>query len=148
MALERGYHMHYAAPEGTGLGRPIHDSAGGYVLTPMEQGLRLCTGVELNDLNAPPDPAPLERAEASAGQAFALGPRLDREPWLGRRPTLPDSVPVIGPAPRHPGVWLAFGHQHIGFSTGPGTARVLGALMSQATAPIDAAPFRPERWVR
>jgi D-amino-acid dehydrogenase len=87
-------------------------------------------------------------AEACARQALALGERLDPQPWLGRRPTLPDSRPIVGAAPRHPGVWLAFGHQHIGFSTGPGTAAVLGALMSGQAPPIDAAAFRPERFIR
>lgn len=147
MAFERGYLMHYGAQGCATLHRPIYDTGGGYVLSPMEEGLRLTTGVELNDLDAAKSLAQLAMAERSAREAFPLGRRLADEAWMGRRPTLPDSRPMIGEAPRHPGLWLAFGHQHIGFSTGPGTAAVLGALMSGEPSPIDPAPFRPGRFL-
>ncbi len=147
MAFERGYHMHYA---GAGVGapaltRPIHDAQAGYVLSPMRRGLRLSTGVELNDLDAPPRHAQLEAAQRAAAQAVELGERLDESPWKGARPTLPDSRPMIGELPLR-GLWAAFGHQHIGFSTGPGTARLLGALMTGEPSPIDPAPFAPQRF--
>jgi D-amino-acid dehydrogenase len=90
----------------------------------------------------------LDQAETSAREAFPLAQRLEAEPWRGARPTLPDSRPMIGEVPSRPGLWLAFGHQHIGFSTGPGTAAVLGALVCGERTPIDAAPFRPERFRR
>ncbi len=147
MAFERGYHMHYAgAADGApALRRPIHDAQAGYVLSPMRRGLRLSTGVELNALDAPPRHAQLEGAQQAAAQALELGRRLDESPWKGARPTLPDSRPMIGELPRR-GLWAAFGHQHIGFSTGPGTASVLGALMAGEPAPIDPAPFAPQRF--
>ncbi|XAH23881.1 FAD-dependent oxidoreductase [Xylophilus sp. GW821-FHT01B05] len=148
MAFERGYHMHYGATGGATLNRPIYDTGGAYVLSPMEQGLRLSTGVELTDCDAPPNLTQLTLAEQAATAAFPLGQRLEDTPWLGRRPTLPDSRPVIGAAPRHPGLWLAFGHQHIGFNTGPGTAAVLASLMAGEAPAIDPAPFRPERFIR
>ncbi len=147
MAFERGYHMHYAgAADGApALTRPIHDAQAGYVLSPMRRGLRLSTGVELNDLDAPPRHAQLEAAQRAAAQALELGRRLDENPWKGARPTLPDSRPMIGELPRR-GLWAAFGHQHIGFSTGPGSASLLGALMAGEPAPIDPAPFAPQRF--
>lgn len=147
MAFERGYHMHYRAAPGTRLGRPVYDTGGGYVLSPMEQGLRLSTGVQLAARDAPKNLAQLELAEAAARQAFPLEGRLEAEAWLGSRPTLPDSRPMIGECPDRPGLWLAFGHQHIGFSTGPGTAALLGAMMSGETGAIDPAPFRPSRFI-
>lgn len=147
LAYERGYHMHYGAEGNAILGRPVLDVAGAYLLTPMEQGLRLTTGVELGERDAPPSPAQLGMAEASARTAFPLAARLQPEPWLGRRPTLPDSRPIIGRAPGRPGLWLAFGHQHIGFMTGPGTAALLGALMTGDAPPLDPAPFRAERFL-
>lgn len=147
MAFERGYHMHYGAAAGAALRRPVYDTAGGYVLSPMEQGLRLTTGVEWTDLDARSDFTQLDLAESHARAAFPLAQRLDRDAWRGSRPTLPDSRPVVGQAPGHPGLWLAFGHQHIGFSTGPGTAALLGALVCGEPAPVDAAPFRPERFL-
>jgi D-amino-acid dehydrogenase len=147
MAFERGYHLHYRAARGARLGRPIYDTGGAYVLSPMEQGLRLSTGVQLAARDAPKDPVQLGLAEAAARQAFPLESPLESEPWLGSRPTLPDSRPMIGECPGQPGLWLAFGHQHIGFSTGPGTAEVLGSLMAGEASAIDASPFRPSRFI-
>jgi D-amino-acid dehydrogenase len=152
MAFERGYHMHYAAGPGPALARPVYDSAGGFVLSPMRQGLRLTTGVELNARDAPIEDSTratsqLGAAERAARQVIAMGERLDPAPWLGRRPTLPDSRPMIGAVPSHPGLWLAFGHQHIGFSTGPGTAALLAAQICAESLPIDGHAFRPERFL-
>ena len=63
MAFERGYHMHYAASVDGTLTRPIFDTGGGYVMSPMQQGLRVCTGVEFNDLDAPKSLAPPRHAK-------------------------------------------------------------------------------------
>jgi D-amino-acid dehydrogenase len=65
--------------------------------------------------------------------------------WQGCRPSLPDSLPVIGRAPGRRNVWLAFGHQHIGLTLGPLTGRLIADLIAGRTPPIDLAPFRPER---
>jgi D-amino-acid dehydrogenase len=147
MAFERGYHMHYDAVGDAALTRPIYDTGGAYVMSPMEHGLRLLTGVELTERNAPPNPVQMDLAEQSARQAFPLGARREAQPWLGSRPTLPDSRPIIGECPGHPGLWLAFGHQHIGFSTGPGTATLLGAMIAGEKTPIDPTPFRAGRFL-
>jgi D-amino-acid dehydrogenase len=147
MAFERGYHMHYRAASGASLARPVYDTGGGYVLSPMEQGLRLSTGVQLADRAAPPNLAQLDLAEQAAREAFPLEGRLGKEAWLGSRPTLPDSRPIIGECPGRPGLWLAFGHQHIGFNTGPGTAALLGSMMAGETCAFDPAPFRPSRFL-
>lgn len=146
MAFERGYHQHFAPEAGATLGRPVYDTAAGYVLAPMQAALRLSTGVELTERDAPANRAQLELAEAASRQAFPVGSRSGPD-WLGSRPTLPDCRPMIGEAPRHPGLWLAFGHQHIGLSTGPGTAQVLASLMLGEESPIDARPFRVERFI-
>ena len=148
MAYERGYHMHFAAPVACNISRPVYDTAGAYVMSPMEQGLRITSGVELTDLDAAPNPLQLDLAEAAARQAIDLGERLEPTPWLGRRPTLPDSRPIIGAMPGQRNLWLAFGHQHIGFSTGPGTGAILAALMAGEASPIDATPFRAERFLK
>lgn len=147
MAFERGYHMHYSATGNASLGRPVYDTGGAYVLSPMAQGLRLSTGVQLTRRDAPKNLVQLELAERSAREAFPLAHRLEPEAWIGSRPTLPDSRPIIGEMPRHPGLWLAFGHQHIGFSTGPGTARLLASLMLDEPCEIDPRPFAPERFL-
>ena len=147
MAFERGYHRHFAAQAGAALNRPIYDTAAGYVMSPMEAGLRLSTGVELADCDAPQRTVQMNLVEASAREAFPLGAALQETPWMGRRPTLPDSRPMIGAVPGREGLWCAFGHQHIGFSTGTGTATLLGALMAGERPAIDAAPFAPSRFL-
>ncbi|MDP9606256.1 UNVERIFIED_ORG: D-amino-acid dehydrogenase [Variovorax paradoxus] len=148
MAFERGYHMHYNAVGNASLGRPVYDTGGAYVLSPMAQGLRLSTGVQLAQRDAPRNLVQLELAERAAREAFPLESRLEAQAWMGSRPTLPDSRPIVGECPRHPGLWLAFGHQHIGFSTGPGTARLLASLMRGEPCDIDPLPFAPGRFLR
>lgn len=148
MAFERGSHMHYA-PGPVPLSRPVYDTGGGYVLSPMARGWRLTTGVELNDHESPPSAAlrgQLTQAEAKAREALAMGPRLDVQAWQGSRPTLPDSRPMIGPCPGQTGLWLALGHQHIGFSTGPASGELLASLMTGELPFMDARPFAPDRF--
>lgn len=147
LVAERGYHRHFALRGDVALGRPIHDTGGGYVLSPMARGLRLTTGVELDEIDAPPRTEQLELAERAAREVAPLGESLQPQPWLGRRPTLPDSRPMIGALPGRAGLWLAFGHQHIGFCTGAGTGLLLGALITGDPPPFDAAPFAPGRYI-
>jgi D-amino-acid dehydrogenase len=112
----------------------------------MARGIRLTTGVEFAAPDAPATPVQLERAEALARQIVPLGPRLDPEPWLGRRPALPDMRPVIGPAPRHKGLWFAFGHAHHGFTLGPVTGRLLAEMIAGSTPFVDPAPYSAGRF--
>ena len=65
-----------------------------------------------------------------ARELFPLAERLEPEPWIGRRPCLPDMVPVIGKGGRHQGLWFAFGHAHHGFTLGPVTGRLLAEIMT------------------
>lgn len=145
MAFERGTHVHYA-PGPVALRRPIYDTAGGYVLSPMAQGWRLTTGVELNAQHAPTQHSQLVQAEIKAREALVMGASQDAEVWQGSRPTLPDSRPMIGACAGHPGLWLALGHHHIGFSTGPGSGALLADLMLGDTPTLDPLPFSPDRF--
>jgi D-amino-acid dehydrogenase len=151
MGFERGYHRHFQPVEGVRLGRPIYDLSGAYVLSPMkdEQGadiLRMTTGVELAARDEGSNLQQLECAENAARRVLPMKSAVPGSDWLGARPTTPDSRPVIGEAPNAPGLWLAFGHQHIGFSTGPGTGVLLSELMSKEATSIDPRPFAPQRF--
>ena len=148
MGFERGYHRHFTPARSATLNRPVYDTAAGYVLAPMAQGLRLTTGVELNAQHAPARLAQLDAAERAAREAMAMGQRTVEPDWLGSRPTLPDSRPMIGECPGHPGMWLALGHQHIGFSTGPGTGELLAQLMLGEPTDLEPHPFRPQRFLK
>lgn len=147
MAFERGHHRHFTGGA-VALRRPVYDASAGYVLSPMGEGhgLRLTTGVHLAEMDVPVQWDILDRAEAAAREAFGLGDAVAGSDWWGSRPTLPDSRPVIGACPGRAGLWLAFGHQHIGFSTGAGTALWLADRM-QGIPPVAADAFDPARCI-
>ncbi|MGF6978754.1 D-amino-acid dehydrogenase [Paraburkholderia sp. JPY465] len=145
LRAKRGYHMHYR-PTRQMLSMPFVDAEQGYVVAPMEGRLRLTTGVEIARRDARPTGIQLERAERIARPSFGLGERLDASPWLGLRPCTPDMRPVIGRAPRHRGLWFAFGHNHHGLTLGPVTGRLLAEMMTGAPTCADARPFRAERF--
>ncbi|WP_193074264.1 NAD(P)/FAD-dependent oxidoreductase [Pseudomonas sp. FME51] len=144
--VKRGYHMHYSTEQGAVLNHWVMDAEKGFLLEPMRAGIRLTTGAELADLDAPPKYKQLAAAERAARQLFPLGKRRDAEPWKGARPCMPDMKPVIGPAPGKPGLWLAFGHGHQGFTLGPATGELLAQMMEGEAPAIDMAPFSVTRF--
>jgi D-amino-acid dehydrogenase len=144
--VKRGYHMHYAPRGNAGLSRPVLDLEKGYLVTPMARGLRLTTGAEFARRDDPTSSAHLDRLEPFGREMFPLAERRDVEPWLGRRPCLPDMMPIIGPAPRLKGLWLDFGHQHWGLTLGPVSGRLLAEMMAGEPTVVDPAPFRAERF--
>ncbi len=146
LGIKRGYHRHYAALGDAQLSRPIVDMDYGYVLSPMEQGIRLTTGAEFAARDAPPTPVQFDRLLPHAQALFPLGAHNERTTWLGRRPNMPDSLPVIGRAPGQDGLWLAFGHGHWGLTLGPVTGRLIAEMIAGETPFTDPAPFRAERF--
>lgn len=147
MGFERGYHVHLESPPGTGPQRAVYDVDRGYVVSPMRAGARVTSGVELAARDAAPNTSQIEHAARAAEETFGLGKQIEDRPWIGSRPTLPDSLPMIGPVPGERGLWAAFGHQHIGFSTGAGTGEIIAAAIAGEPAPIDAHPFAPGRYL-
>ncbi len=146
LAVKRGYHLHFAPRGNAVLTHPVLDSDQGFLLAPMAKGIRLTTGVEFARRDAPPTPIQVERALPKARDLFPLGDAIEPTPWMGARPCLPDMLPVIGRAPRHPGLWFDFGHQHHGLTLGPATGRLLAELMTGETPFADPTPFRAERF--
>ena len=147
LGIKRGYHMHYDTRDGVQLKHSICDTQGGYVLAPMARGVRLTTGIEFADSAAPGNEIQLQRCENLARRLFPnLGNRLDRQPWLGRRPCLPEMRPVIGPAPRHKGLWFNFGHAHHGLTLGPVTGRLIAEVICGERPFTDPAPYSAARF--
>ena len=142
--IKRGYHQHYLAP--VALNQPLLDAERGYVLAPMQRGLRLTTGAEFAPLEAPATPVQLAKAQAMAARLVDLGPPLPEPPWLGARPCTADMLPVMGPAPRHRGLWFNFGHAHQGFTLGPVAGRLLAEMIAGDHTWIDPAPCLPARF--
>jgi D-amino-acid dehydrogenase len=146
LAFERGYHREFKPNPARSLQRPIHDAEGSFLMTPMEQGIRVTSGVELTARDAPSSFAQLDQVIPLARGVVEFGDAVG-EQWRGARPTLPDSLPMIGRAPRHAGLWLAFGNQHIGFTTGPATGAAIAAMIGGAQPSFDATPFAPSRYL-
>jgi D-amino-acid dehydrogenase len=146
LGSKRGYHMHYTARGNATLNRPVLDTDNGYVLTAMTKGIRLTTGAEFARRDSAPTPVQLDRVEPAARKVFPLENRVDKKPWLGRRPCLPDMLPAIGPVPGHTGLWADFGHHHLGFTLGPVTGRLLAEIMTKETPFTDPAPYAVGRF--
>ena len=117
-----------------------------FCATPMTGGLRLAGTVEFAGLDAPPN---FYRSDVLYDVARTYLPALRREPasrWMGSRPSLPDSLPVIGRLPRHRAIVAAFGHERRGLMQSAITARCVADLVEDRTPPLDLAPFRIERF--
>ena len=142
---ERGYHVTFEAPE-VELAFPIVSGDHRFGVTPMEYGLRAAGTVEFGGFEAPPSPY---RHELLVERSAGLLPGLRTEAqsrWMGFRPSMPDSLPVIGRAPACPNAYFAFGHGHIGITTGAVTARLIAQQMQGSPTDIDLSPFRADRF--
>jgi D-amino-acid dehydrogenase len=146
LAVKRGYHRHFTPRGNASLARPILDVDNGYCLAPMEQGIRLTTGVEFAPRDAPPTPVQLNRVLPAARRLFPLDKAVEDKPWLGARPCFPDSRPVVGRAPGQSGLWLSYGHAHWGLTLGPATGRLIAEMMTGAAPFCDPAPYAAERF--
>ena len=128
MVLKRGYHQHFASSAAPRV--PFMDTDHGTLLSPMRLGVRVLTGAELNQMDAPPASRQITRSVKRARELFALEAPVEAAPWFGTRPCMPNMLPVVGPARRHRGLWLNFGHGHQGFTLGPTTGALLAEQMA------------------
>jgi D-amino-acid dehydrogenase len=142
---QRGYHVTLTAPS-IEPRLPISPAKAKIYATPMEMGLRVAGTVEFAGIDAPPNFA---RARRLLVQVKAMYPKVDTAAfteWMGQRPCLPDSLPVIGPLRDSPNVLLAFGHGHNGMTSGPVTGKVIADLVAGRPAAFDLAPYRADRF--
>jgi glycine/D-amino acid oxidase-like deaminating enzyme len=145
LETERGYHAMLFDPEVVPK-LPLSNKTRGFGLTPMEDGLRVAGTVEIAGLDAPPNE---ERAKVLVQHAKRMFPGLTGTTvryWMGFRPSTPDSLPVLGPAPRHRGLHFAFGHGHFGMTGGPPSGRLVTRLITMQAPGIDPAPFAVGRF--
>jgi glycine/D-amino acid oxidase-like deaminating enzyme len=142
---ERGYNTTLPHP-GVTLSRPVCSAERNFVMTPMAMGLRIGGAVELASLEAPPNFA---RAKALLDLGAQTLPGLDMtggQEWMGFRPSMPDSLPVISRSPKYPNVLFAFGHGHLGLTNAATTGRLVADLAVGRTPPVQMAPFRIDRF--
>jgi D-amino-acid dehydrogenase len=143
---QRGYHVMLPEP-GVTPTRILVPADRKVFITPMEEGLRVAGTVEFGGTEAPPNPA---RAALLLGDLARVFPQARLEGakphWMGHRPCLPDSLPVLGPVRDWAGLWCAFGHGHLGLTGSAPTGALLAAAMLGPKTNADLLPFGVERF--
>ena len=142
---ERGYHIMLPEP-GITLNHPISAGDHHFAITPMDEGIRLAGTDEFAGLHAPPNYA---RADALYTSALKMFPGLSddgAERWMGRRPSMPDSIPVISRSPKHQSVFFAFGHGHLGLTGAAVTGKLIAEMVTGKPHNIGLSPFRVDRF--
>jgi D-amino-acid dehydrogenase len=143
---ERGYNVSFPGVTEL-LRRPVSFAGHGFVATPLDTGFRIGGAVEFAGLKAPPNHDRTRALHAKASRFVDGVPAFDSgEVWMGFRPSLPDSLPVIGPSARAPGVLYAFGHGHLGMTQSVVTGRMVADMVAGRAGGFDAAPFRIGRF--
>ena len=129
------------------LSRPVASAERKFIITPMKHSLRLAGTVEYAGLKKS---ANMNRADVlfkNAQQVLRVLPgnnandAKSSQKWMGHRPSMPDSLPVIGQAPNHENIYLALGHQHLGLTQGAITGKIIGQLIVKKQTEIDIRPF-------
>ncbi len=141
---ERGYHLMLPRP-GMDLHHNLIFPVRGFAATSMQDGLRLAGTVEFAGLDAAPD---YSRAEHLAKCAANVLPGLQTKEgvcWMGFRPSVPDSIPVISASPHYQNVFFGFGHGHLGLTQSAITGAILAALAGDKETPVDCEPYRIDR---
>jgi D-amino-acid dehydrogenase len=147
MIGKRGYHSQVSDP-GISLDYPVMSISRAFVMTPQEDGLRVAGTSEFASLDAKPD---YRRAKGLLKQAGHYLEGLNTEgatEWMGRRPMMADSTPVISRSPRYPGVFYAFGHGHYGLTQGPTTGRIIADMVVAKEPTMDLHAYRIDRFAK
>lgn len=145
LETQRGYHVTVASSN-LKLRHTVMALEHNLMINPMAMGLRLAGSVEFAGLKAAPN---YRRAGVLLDKGRDLFPHLDTSrtsEWMGHRPCLPDSLPVIGPATGTDNAWFAFGHGHVGMCGGASTGREIANLVAGRTPQVDLKPFRADRF--
>ena len=141
---ERGYHVLFDNSEEL-INRPIGWSQSGFYLIQIEEGIRAAGTVEIAGLHKKPNEKRIRMIEKQARKILPQLGKVKKE-WMGFRPTLPDSLPVIGPSLKNKRIFYAFGHQHIGWTLGAVTGKIIDSLVKEIQPNIDIKAFSPNRF--
>ena len=145
LETERGYNTTLPNP-GVSVNHMTTFAEDQFVMTPMDMGLRIGGAGEFAGLNAPPN---YNRSKALLKLAERYLPSLNTQggtEWMGNRPSTPDSLPVIDRSVRHPNVYYAFGHGHLGLTGSATTGRIIAELVQGRDPGLDLMPFRVSRF--
>ena len=141
---ERGYHVHFKGQEKL-ISRPVIFLDRGFGMTPMNQGLRAVGTVELGGTA---NPLSKKRIDYIIKCAKELLPQLGahEDEWLGFRPTLPDFLPILGPSLKNKNIIYAFGHQHLGWTLGAITGKIVSGIVAGEKTNLDLSPYSSKRF--
>ena len=141
---ERGYHILFETNEKL-INRPVAWSESGFYLIQIHNGVRAAGTVEIAGLNKSPNKKRLNMIERQSRKVL---PQLGKvqSTWMGRRPTLPDSLPIIGKSQKNNNVIYAFGHQHVGWTLGAVTGKIIDSLSRDQIPNIDISAYSPSRF--
>jgi len=144
LETERGYHVHFKGYDHL-LTRPIIFLNKGFAITPMEQGLRVVGTVEFGGLN---NPISKKRILNLVNNAKYIFPELKEhyDEWLGFRPTLPDYLPVIGASKNYKNLFYSFGHQHLGWTLGAISGKIISSIIAEENTNLDLSPYKSLRF--
>lgn len=143
---ERGYH--YMVESEMQPTRPIVSYERKFIMTPMRDGLRLAGTVEFAGLNKEMN---TKRADALLPSGKAIWPKINDTKsgeyrWMGFRPSLPDSKPVVGSSPRHNNIYFSFGHQHLGLTLAATNAELITDCILGKETEISLKPYAINRF--
>jgi D-amino-acid dehydrogenase len=142
---ERGYHV--TLPNAQKRPRmPLYSGDHSFAITPLDVGLRFAGTVELGGLEAEPNYARAQKLMNHGKRMFGDLDETGRSDWMGFRPSMPDSVPVISQGGRFKNTYFGFGHGHIGLTLGPVTGRIIADLVAGRDPGLDMQPFRVDRF--
>lgn len=142
---ERGYHV--TLPHAQKRPRmPLYSGDHSFAITPLDVGLRFAGTVELGGLDAAPNYARAEKLMIHGRRMFGEMDETGRSDWMGFRPSMPDSVPVISQGGRFRNTYFGFGHGHVGLTLGPVTGRLIADMVAGRDPGLDLQPFRIDRF--
>lgn len=145
LETERGYHTQIMSP-GITMRHSVIWPSRAFMVTPTAGGIRVGGTVEMAGLDAPPD---YRRSKVTVRHAREVLPNLrceDFTEWMGHRPALPDTIPVMSASAKTGGLFYATGHGHLGLTYAATTARLMADLITGQTPPIDMRPYRVDRF--
>jgi D-amino-acid dehydrogenase len=141
---ERGYHVHFKDCEHL-ISRPVVFANRGFGITPMEQGLRVVGTVEFGGLNNPLSKSRIRNLINGAKYMLDGLPEHEDE-WLGFRPSLPDFLPVIGPSKNYKNVFYCFGHNHLGWTLGAISGKIISKMIANENTNLNLEPYSSKRF--
>ncbi|MEM7438916.1 MAG: FAD-dependent oxidoreductase [Pseudomonadota bacterium] len=145
LEAERGYHIELVNPSEYPK-NPMMVASAKAVITPMEGRIRMAGVVEFGGLTQDKSNAPIALLKRQIADILP-GITYDRiDDWVGHRPALANSLPVIGASPRFSNAYLALGHQHVGLTGGPKSGRIIADLIAGRSPNIDLLPFDPDQY--